>query len=213
MKADFRLDNGRSQQPGQEGEYDSDTELWSAFQEGSRRAFEQIYRQNEERLFYYGMKVVADENSVWDAVQDLFLNLWNKRSGIGEVRVIRSYLYKSLRNRLIRTVSHGSKTLSLEEETPGDTENRHISLGISDKEENEERETRIRKVLSILSARQQELIYLRFYEGLSVDEIVGITGMKRRTIYHHLSGAIEVLKGLGKDVFLFVVLSMTFGRI
>ncbi|RAV28487.1 RNA polymerase sigma factor [Sinomicrobium soli] len=189
----------------------SDTELWEAFRKGNRMAFELIYRRNEERLFYYGMKVVADEDLVWDTVQDLFLDLWKKKSGIGEVRVIRSYLYKALRNRLIRNVARRRKILHFAGEEEAVPEPGRVPLREQPEEQEDDgdREKRIRQVLSLLSRKQQELIYLRFYDGLSADEIAGVTGMKRRTVYYGLSRAMELLKGLGKDVFLLVVLPLS----
>ena len=48
-----------------------------------------------------------------------------------------------------------------------------------------------------LPARQKELIMLRFYEGLSYDEIVQQTGLSHRTVYNKIH---EALKRLRLDI-------------
>lgn len=45
-----------------------------------------------------------------------------------------------------------------------------------------------------LPSRQKELITLRFYEGLSYDEIVQKTGLTHRTVYNKIHEALKKLK-------------------
>ena len=45
-----------------------------------------------------------------------------------------------------------------------------------------------------LSARKQELVRLKYYEGLSYEEISAITALSIRTVYNKLHEAIKFLK-------------------
>ncbi|MDB5275708.1 MAG: polymerase sigma factor, sigma-70 family [Ferruginibacter sp.] len=48
--------------------------------------------------------------------------------------------------------------------------------------------------LNHLPARQKELIILKFYEGLSYEEIVQQTGLAPRTVYNKMHEALKKLK-------------------
>jgi RNA polymerase sigma-70 factor (ECF subfamily) len=45
-----------------------------------------------------------------------------------------------------------------------------------------------------LPSRQRELIHLRFYEGLSYDEIAQHTGLSHRTVYNKIYEALKKLR-------------------
>jgi RNA polymerase sigma factor (sigma-70 family) len=53
---------------------------------------------------------------------------------------------------------------------------------------------KIAKAMSKLTARQQELIRLRFFENLSYDEIAGQCGITKRTAYNIIYDGIRILQ-------------------
>lgn len=52
----------------------------------------------------------------------------------------------------------------------------------------------LKSLISTLPERQKELIVLRFYEGLSYEEIVTRTGLTQRTVYNKIYEALKKLK-------------------
>ena len=62
------------------------------------------------------------------------------------------------------------------------------------KEIDEDIKNRLRNALGLLTKRQKEIIYLRFYEGLSYDEIETIVQVNYQTIRNCVYEAIKVLK-------------------
>ena len=52
----------------------------------------------------------------------------------------------------------------------------------------------LQSYLNELPARQKELIFMKFYEGLSYDEIVQQTGLSHRTVYNKIHEALKKLK-------------------
>ena len=81
-----------------------DSELWKAFKKGSRVAFAQLYNLYIEDLLSYGYRVTSDRQLIRDSIQDLFLHLWQTRLNISDTNSIRFYLYRSLRNRIVRNI-------------------------------------------------------------------------------------------------------------
>ena len=78
-----------------------DTSLWAAFKAGDAQAFERIYQQYIGLLTNYGLRIEADQDRVKDAIHDLFVDLWNHRSTLGNTDSIQYYLMKAFRRQLV----------------------------------------------------------------------------------------------------------------
>ena len=68
------------------------------------------------------------------------------------------------------------------------------------KEISTERSNHLKKAIQQLTNRQKEIIYLRFYSGLSYEEISEVTALKYQSIRNLFSNALkELRKVLLKD--------------
>src|SRR6185295_718162 len=117
--------------------------------------------------------------------QQQFLYFWESRSSLRVARNVRSYIIISFLRRLTNDWLKARRTVNLEVAWSRKEEE---DLSETSAEEALIRKTSddtIRKDLSLiinaLPARQRELILLKFYEGLSYDEIARKTGLTRRT--------------------------------
>ena len=52
---------------------------WDKIQQGDEEAFRQLYEQYADLLYGYGMKIAGDETLVTEAVQSLFVYIFEKR--------------------------------------------------------------------------------------------------------------------------------------
>ncbi|WP_268223878.1 RNA polymerase sigma factor [Sinomicrobium oceani] len=174
---------------------DSDAELWAAFLSGSTRAFETIYSQNFESLYYYGLKLVPDEALVEDCIQELFVLLWDKRERLGKAKVIRAYLYTVLRRNIFEEARKRGKMLTLvdgsERQITGETPPEE-SMG---QEEGEELSKALDMAMKTLSPKQRELLHLKYHGQMNNREIARITKMPYSQVCYHLKTAIEQLYG------------------
>src|SRR5699024_9636894 len=93
-----RIKNRRKQH-----EVDLDV-LWSEARSGSEEALSDLFCVSYTWLFNYGYRIVPREAFVKDAIQELFLTLWEKRETINEARSVRSYLCSSLRRLIFRRI-------------------------------------------------------------------------------------------------------------
>ena len=69
--------------------------------------FEQLFRDNYERLYYHAYDFVHDTDVAKDMVSDVFVNLWQSRERLDGNRVL-SYLYVSVRNRCLDQLGSGN---------------------------------------------------------------------------------------------------------
>ena len=99
-----------------------------------------------------------------------------------------------MRNVLFRKIKTQSRFFNL----PEDDESVPFEISFDSQlilnEEEQQRQKIIKDVLNKLPARQQEIIFLRFYDGLSYEEIADIMGINVNSTYKLLYKALESLK-------------------
>ena len=174
----------------------SQGDLWERFQNGDRDALGKIYRNHVDYLYNYGLHFCLDSERVKDCIQDLFRDLWIEREHLtNTVENIRYYLLSSLRRRLLRGLQ---KDRRYQSDLPNDSFDfelipSHENAIVADEIYNE-RKAKLQQGIASLTRRQREVIYLRFYQGLSYSEIARIMMMKVDSIYNLISKAIGLLK-------------------
>lgn len=84
----------------------SDTELLFQLKSGDHSAYTKIYNRYFYLMFIFANKKLQDEELTKDFVQDLFSNLWNKRESLSETGKLSSYLYISIRSRILDYFAH-----------------------------------------------------------------------------------------------------------
>lgn len=173
-----------------------ETVIWDAFKEGSETAFRQLYDHYYTALVNYGYKFTQDQDLVESAIQDLFLLLWKKRDTIQPVISIKNYLFVSFRRSLARSLSRAKIHIPL---TDTDAEY-HFEFAFDPESDLISRERllelqqKLRSALDKMNARQREVIYLKYYENLSYDEIAVIMGISVKGTYKLVYRAIDTLK-------------------
>ena len=178
-------------------DHTEESRIWNAFKQGSEDAYAQIYENYFFALYNYGIKIIRDKDLVKDCIQDLFINLWRTKHNLGEVTTIKPYLYKSLRHDLLRKLHQESHTCALhpEQETHYDFEivlSHEVEL-IESQVAKEQKKFLINE-LNMLTKRQKEVIFLKFYENLSYQEIATVMSISVNAVYNLLSLALGSLK-------------------
>lgn len=170
----------------------SDAALWDAYKNGSRDAFSELFRKYYAALFQYGSKIVTDQVMLEDCIQELFLELWKTKNQV-IVKSVKAYLFKSLKYKLYRALGHRKlqhETILKDEmvfELSHDTFMVH-------KEEEQERARLLMAAFEKLSHRQKEVIYLKYYQGLSYEEVSEIMEINYQVARNLLYLAIRSMK-------------------
>lgn len=68
--------------------------------------FERIYKDYFDRLFAYALIISKSEIIAKDIVSDVFFNLWNTNIDLASIKDLKSYLFTSVKNQAIRTISN-----------------------------------------------------------------------------------------------------------
>ena len=175
---------------------EQDSILWQRFKDGDRIAFESLIRTYYQPLFEYGRKFTSDRDALKDHVHDLFTNLWERRSVIGQTDHIKPYLLKSLRNRIFKEKQRTGIFSEMDEQElfpvaffDEDEETKIICV-----ETSEEKKSQIKHVLSTLTRRQQEVIHLKFYQNLSNDQIADLLAISRPAVANLLYQTLKLFR-------------------
>lgn len=169
-------------------------QLWQDYRAGAPSALAQLMQLHYTDLFHWGMRLCPEREIVKDCIQELFLSLWQIHATIGEVENVRAYLLKSLKTKLLRELSKQHNHLyELNDEYDFDVLFSPDMRMIEDEYEVYQLK-RLEQVLDQLPQRQKELIYLRFYQDLSYDQIAETMQIGRQSLYNLLQKALSSLR-------------------
>ena len=173
----------------------SDLQLWHEFKGGSEPAFSSIYETYVDQLYRYGLKLVRDKELVKDCIQDLFIEIWDTKHKLGMVKSIRSYLFKSIRRKILSQVIRKRKlsgdikeSIAVQRSTPSS------EITLIEKQRFDLEQSKLRIVLQKLNSKQREVIHLKFYGRLSYDDISEIMSLDKKAIYNLMAHTIKLLK-------------------
>ena len=169
-----------------------DKEHWLRICNGDQQAYADMYRFYYKRFYNYGRKFSDDAHLVEDAVQEALMTVWDKRHTIASIDFAATYFYTSFRYLLFQKLKQKQQLVSEAAivEEPGFS----VDQIIIGKETDAAMKAQLQKALSTLTARQREAIFLRFYEGLSYEEVAAVLGISTKATYKIMARALGQLR-------------------
>jgi RNA polymerase sigma factor (sigma-70 family) len=185
-----------------------EAELWLQVTRGDEKALSYFYVNYYKKLFNYGSRFVTDRAIAEDAIQEIFIDLWNKRTTLNEIRNTQQYLYRCLRNKIADKLSTFSSRIQ-----PDDNLVR-FELNLSHKSHylNEQIDKDIKErlihLIASLPPKEKEAIFLIYFDRLSYTEAAAIMSLKVKTVYNLVHIAITKLKG-NRETLTYLLFSVT----
>lgn len=168
--------------------------------------YDKWYETYVDEMFSYGMAFGMDKETILDAIHDVFLSLYEKEDQL-EVKNVKFYLICSLKNRILTLKRHEVSYLDIVE---GDNYEFMIQVDgpelIEEDNERKEYAEQIEYLLGLLTSKQREVIYLRFMQELSYEEIGEILRISTKSVRKLTYRAIERMQE-EKMLFLFFMFS------
>lgn len=171
-------------------------DFWSKILEGDKQSLFDLYNNTYFHLLRFGLKVCADNDLVADCVNQLFLNIWDRRERLQPVKNVRAYLFTSLRRNILDQLSYQSKidlAVSNMQAADQETELSYEEILIRVQHDEEVRK-KLNTALKKLSPKQIEFVKLKFFEGLSYEQIASSTTQSIKTCYNVIHDAVKTLK-------------------
>ena len=174
-----------------------DTRTWDAFRDGNQAAFAHIYQAYFQPLYSYGRKFSSDDALIGDTLQQLFTELWQRRKRLGATNQIRNYLYKSFRRALLKNITKQAKTES--SEASAFTICLSHEAHLIQQQRSRDQVNSLQRAITHLTEKQREVVYLKFYNGLTYTEISEVMEITTAQAYDFMYKALKSLRKNLKD--------------
>ncbi|NNE26402.1 MAG: sigma-70 family RNA polymerase sigma factor [Saprospiraceae bacterium] len=176
-------------------ENNEDIQLWSRLKAGDRQAFDIIYRRYADTLYKYGSRFSKDGNTVEDAIHDLFVYIWKQKANLSDTDSIKAYLLFALRNRLLKDLKNKNR-IELKDEDPYLSEKEmSAEASMIRNEEEVALNFALKKSLNVLSNREREVMYLKYFDGMSYEDICQIMNINYQSVRNLVSRSLKKLHG------------------
>lgn len=173
-----------------------DNTLWNDLKIGDEKSFSLLFERHYSDLVSYGNSLSPYAEKVQDCVQDVFTDIWLYRNSLQGSVVVKAYLLSSVRKRIARLYERDHifrKTASTDAvefllEFAVDTEL------LDDDYATKEKVIHLNKLLNELPPRQKEALYLRYHQGLSVEQIAEMLDINYQSANNLLHRALLTLR-------------------
>lgn len=155
----------------------------------TEQAFHKDYLPLAETLYRVAFYMLESEAEAEDAVQEVFLKLWDARAQLDAVQSPKAYSIRLLKNlclNRIRQARQLSFLATLPEREAGRPQDEALDA--------RRRLDKVLEGIKSLPERQREILILRSFEGRSYAEIARRTGMSQATLRVLLARARKTLK-------------------
>jgi len=153
--------------------------IWASFNRGNEGTFNFIYKHYASNLYAFGYQFCGDSHLVEDCIQNVFIYLRKRRGHFGEVKSIKSYLFKCIQSEIVKRLKE--RGILIDSEEIQYKKAFHIVLSpetiMIESESQELRRQLINQALERLTVRQREALLLLYEEEMSYSEIAEIMGL------------------------------------
>lgn len=180
----------------------TDLQLIAAVKGGDEAAFRVIYDRYNALLFTYAFRRLKSKEQAKDVVQDVFIQLWEKRDTFQLKTYLSGFLYKSVLNRVLDIWKHDKivRKHVLSQALEIDVDTRETDFLVREKDIL----AIIEKEIATMPPRMKEIYEMKYRQYLSSKKIALELGISENTVATQLQRASAHLKSkLGLVVFVF----------
>lgn len=183
-----------------------DPALVGRIKNGSIEAFETAFLLYYSPLVNFANGMIHDRGLCEEQVQEVFANVWERRSYLKSELPLFPYLLASVRNKCIKVLNHNKIRDRYISETRKKFQ-REI-LQYPNDVESDEMIPLLQKAIAQLPDRCREVFELSRFQGLSHQQIEEKLGISRKTVENHITKALRILREKLLDKRLFLLAGM-----
>lgn len=183
----------------------TDEELAVSYIEGDNRAFDMLLSNNQRKVFTYILFVVRNRDVANDVFQDTFVKVITQlqQKRYAPNGKFSAWVMRIAHNEIMdwyRTQRSGHIVEATEDNDLSNIGGLDFSLSsVESQYVNSQVLTDVRRMMNLLPASQREVVYMRFYQGMSFKEIAETTGVSINTSLGRMRYAILNLRRMAKE--------------
>lgn len=159
----------------------TDKHLVVQIKKGDKIAFKKLYEQYHKQLFFIAKKYLKDEQLAEDAVQDIFVKVWNSRATLDQNKSVKSYLFTILKNHLLNKIRRKSIRHKVLEYYKKNIQNKMVSTPIDDLLYEEYKEL-FARAIEKLTPSQREVVKMKMIQKYTNEKIASIRNVSVNTV-------------------------------
>lgn len=170
-------------------------ELIHRLEQGDQEALRPLYLYYYEPLLKYGCSIENREDLVHDEIQELFVWLLQHPDKLRHIRNVRTYLFRCIRRNLRSTLRN--QRLSADQAQrfhQAQTDETPSGYAWTEAQDESSQLARLRQQIRLLPSHQREIIFLRFYENLTNEEIAEIFETTNQVVRNTVCRALKNLR-------------------
>lgn len=156
-----------------------------------------VYKLYVDDMFTYALYLGFEKEEIMDAIHDVFCKLAADNQRLNQVSNLKYYLFRSLKNRLFDIYKSKKEYVELTEATIPELPfsiNVSIEEKLIDREQQQLIENQIKEMLSSLTDRQREVVYLRYVQEYDYEQISDLMKITVHGCRKLLSKAMQSLR-------------------
>jgi RNA polymerase sigma factor (sigma-70 family) len=175
-----------------------ETDLLQRLEQNNQEALASLMAMYYDNLYNYAARFTKDDGLIKDCIQEVFISLWQRRQTASAILSPKFYFLRAVKNKVLKAIhSNIQKATGAELQDEYDFFHEFsIEQVIVEKQVSEEKAEKIRKTVSLLSKRQKEIIYLKYYQYLDQGQIAELMNISTQSVYNLLHEAIRNLRSL-----------------
>ena len=172
----------------------TDEALWEAYRKADEKAFAELFQRHYRNLLHYGLKFTPNQQLAEDCIQEVMIRLWTKRYVVKSTESVKYYLLKSYRHILFRKLKQDRRYTEKTEEADSTEEDISVEEGFIRTESIEMLQRKVGELLNLLTPRQREILYLRFYQNLTPPEIASLLNINTQSVCNIIHRAFSKIR-------------------
>lgn len=170
--------------------------LWERLRGGDHDAFFDLYRELYYDLVNFGIRVCGDAETSGEATDQVFITIWEKHAQLNRVEHVGAYLRTFLKRKILRLLERKKKIDDALANAGAEGEWMEMSYEefIVKVQTDELVRFKLKSALQKLTYRQKQLIHLKFFDGLSYEQIANQTQQSVKTAYNTVYDALKILR-------------------
>lgn len=173
-----------------------ENQIWRAIRQRKVQAFHRLYFHLYDNLFHYGLQQLKDRSQTCICINEVFAELWEKALSLPPVENVEGYVFIIFKRKIFHYLKKKRLLIALPDndmEALMERDSSYEDMIILMQSE-EEAKIKISQALRKLTARQKQIIRLRYYHDLSINTIAQRLAISHRTVYNTLQNAIVTLR-------------------
>ncbi|WP_295769347.1 sigma-70 family RNA polymerase sigma factor [uncultured Mucilaginibacter sp.] len=164
--------------------------LFALLKQGNSDAFESIYNKYWNQLFKTAYKRLHDRNKCQDVVQNVFTDLWNRRTELNILN-LQAYLHTAVRFQVLKSVSKQSRHAPFVDIFETEIiSNLNADGALLDKEAKK----LVEQFINALPFKRRNIFIRHYIDDLSTTQIASELNISQKTVQNQLTTAYHALR-------------------